>query len=260
MHSGELARLAGVTVRALRHYHQRGLLPEPRRRANGYREYDVHHLVRVLRIRRLASIGVPLDRMPQLLDEAAAPCGDADGDAAVLEEIDAELAAQIERLTRQRAVIATLREHRAALDAPPELAPFLSVLRSARLPAELIEMDRDQSVLLAHLAGESGLPWLSSVYSRLSDDAHAQAIAELTGRFARLDAETPAGEVAELIERFSFLLGEALAGLADTEGGLELGAAGELVDAYVRDRLNPAQRQMLAELRRRTTEQADDGA
>ncbi|MEV4016841.1 MerR family DNA-binding transcriptional regulator [Nonomuraea angiospora] len=37
MLSSELAELAGVTVRTLRHYHQIGLLPEPRRASGGYR-------------------------------------------------------------------------------------------------------------------------------------------------------------------------------------------------------------------------------
>jgi DNA-binding transcriptional MerR regulator len=32
-----LAAYAGVTVRALRHYHQIGLLPEPERDHSGYR-------------------------------------------------------------------------------------------------------------------------------------------------------------------------------------------------------------------------------
>ena len=45
MRSGELAALAGVTVRTLRHYHQIGLLPEPERGGNGYRDYDVHDLL-----------------------------------------------------------------------------------------------------------------------------------------------------------------------------------------------------------------------
>ena len=35
MLSSELAELAGVTVRTLRHYHQIGLLPEPPRTAGG---------------------------------------------------------------------------------------------------------------------------------------------------------------------------------------------------------------------------------
>ena len=36
---GELASYAGVTVRAVRHYHAKGLLPEPERDHSGYRRY-----------------------------------------------------------------------------------------------------------------------------------------------------------------------------------------------------------------------------
>lgn len=131
MHSGELARLAGVTVRALRHYHQVGVLAEPERRSNGYREYDVHDLIRVLRIKRLASLGVPLERMPDLLDDARDDAGQ------LLDELDAELAAQIDRLTQQRDLIARLRDHNAAPDLPPELAPFLAVFATTEVAPEL---------------------------------------------------------------------------------------------------------------------------
>ena len=37
---GQLAAYAGVTVRAVRHYHAKGLLPEPQRDHSGYRRYD----------------------------------------------------------------------------------------------------------------------------------------------------------------------------------------------------------------------------
>uniref|UniRef100_UPI0037167E9A MerR family transcriptional regulator n=2 Tax=Bacillati TaxID=1783272 RepID=UPI0037167E9A len=47
----ELAELAGTSLRAVRHYHEVGLLEEPERRANGYKQYGVAHLVRALRIR-----------------------------------------------------------------------------------------------------------------------------------------------------------------------------------------------------------------
>ena len=40
----QLAAYAGVTVRAVRHYHQVGLLPEPARDRSGYRTYDVDAL------------------------------------------------------------------------------------------------------------------------------------------------------------------------------------------------------------------------
>ena len=46
---GQLASYTGVTVRAVRHYHQIGLLPEPDRDASGYRRYG-------------ATAGIPEDR------------------------------------------------------------------------------------------------------------------------------------------------------------------------------------------------------
>lgn len=49
----QLAAYAGVTVRAVRHYHQIGLLPEPGRDRSGYRTYD-GAVVRLIRIRTLA--------------------------------------------------------------------------------------------------------------------------------------------------------------------------------------------------------------
>ena len=63
MRSGELVSLAGVTVRTLRHYHAIGLLAEPPRSENGYRSYGPEDLLRVLRIRQLASLGFSLDKI-----------------------------------------------------------------------------------------------------------------------------------------------------------------------------------------------------
>ena len=57
---GQLAAYAGVTVRAVRHYHQIGLLPEPERDASGYRRYGATAVVSLIRIRTLANAGVPL--------------------------------------------------------------------------------------------------------------------------------------------------------------------------------------------------------
>ena len=50
----ELAALAGTTVNTVRHYHAVGLLEVPERRHNGYKQYRVHHLVRLIRLRRFA--------------------------------------------------------------------------------------------------------------------------------------------------------------------------------------------------------------
>jgi DNA-binding transcriptional MerR regulator len=69
---GQLAAYAGVTVRAVRHYHQIGLLPEPERDASGYRRYGARAVVSLIKIRILANAGVPLSRIGQML-EADAP-------------------------------------------------------------------------------------------------------------------------------------------------------------------------------------------
>jgi DNA-binding transcriptional MerR regulator len=62
----ELARFVGVTVRAVRHYHARGLLAEPQRDASGYRRYDAQAVVDLIRIKTLAEAGVPLSRVGEL--------------------------------------------------------------------------------------------------------------------------------------------------------------------------------------------------
>jgi DNA-binding transcriptional MerR regulator len=58
---GELAKLAATTPRAVRHYHRLGLLAEPERDESGYRRYGPQHPVGLVRIRRLRSVGMPLD-------------------------------------------------------------------------------------------------------------------------------------------------------------------------------------------------------
>jgi DNA-binding transcriptional MerR regulator len=60
MRIGELAVTVGVTTRAVRHYHHLGLLPEPERRPNGYREYTLRHAVALARIRRPTELGLGL--------------------------------------------------------------------------------------------------------------------------------------------------------------------------------------------------------
>ena len=111
MKSSEIAKLAGVSVRTLRHYHAIDLLPEPPRGENGYRDYGAGDLVRLLRIKRLSSLGFSLSRISEVLDETDAHLAEAAGPNAdeALDELDRELALQIERLQEQRRTIALLK-------------------------------------------------------------------------------------------------------------------------------------------------------
>src|SRR5258708_7204850 len=93
---GRLAAYAGVTIKAIRHYHQRGLLAEPDRDSSGYRRYGAQHAVDLVKIRTLANAGVPLARIKDLLD------ADPEVLTAAIAEIDHDVAERIARLGRTR--------------------------------------------------------------------------------------------------------------------------------------------------------------
>ncbi|MGZ4195811.1 MAG: MerR family transcriptional regulator [Solirubrobacteraceae bacterium] len=96
---GELAKLAGTTPRAIRHYHSLGLLGEPERDESGYRRYGPQHLVRLVHIRRLRSLDMPLDEIAANL--GAQP---ADVDiAGALRSLARDIEQQIQRLAGLRA-------------------------------------------------------------------------------------------------------------------------------------------------------------
>jgi DNA-binding transcriptional MerR regulator len=138
----QLAAYAGVTVRTVRHYHAKGLLPEPERDHSGYRRYDAAAVVQLVRIRTLADAGVPLSRVHELLD-----AGDVEFAAAV-EQIDRRLRAEIRELQRHRERIAKLAAGD-SLALPPEVVAYVDRMRELGFPERLIEVERDSWILIA---------------------------------------------------------------------------------------------------------------
>src|SRR5689334_2407354 len=123
MRIGELADLVGISTRAIRHYHRVGLLPEPARRANGYREYSLRDAVALARVRRLTELGLSLDKVGEAL------AGDAERDLAeILRELDADLAGQEADIHRRRARLAQLLPQAEAGGMPAEQAPVSAEL------------------------------------------------------------------------------------------------------------------------------------
>ena len=67
MRIGAAAEQAGVNVQTLRYYERRGLLPRPRRRDSGYREFP-DEAVRIVRfIKRAQDLGFSLDEVEELI-------------------------------------------------------------------------------------------------------------------------------------------------------------------------------------------------
>lgn len=94
-----MARLAGVSVRTVRYYHEVGILENPRRLSNGYKSYDVTHLIRLLRVRRLTGIGLTLEQV-RALDSRAVDVDD------VVHSLEDEISARIAEL---RTILQSLR-------------------------------------------------------------------------------------------------------------------------------------------------------
>jgi DNA-binding transcriptional MerR regulator len=138
---GQLADYAGVTVRAVRHYHERGLLDEPARDASGYRRYTAHHAIELIKIKTLADAGVPLARVEELHDAAPAEF------ARAVEEIDRGLEDRIGALTRARERIRRL-SGGDRLFVPEEVADYLDDLRDLGLSPRYLQIERDLWILL----------------------------------------------------------------------------------------------------------------
>jgi MerR family transcriptional regulator, thiopeptide resistance regulator len=64
---GELAKQTGLTVRALHHYDEIGLLTPSQRSASGYRLYDGDDIARLLQILSLRQLGFSLDEIRESL-------------------------------------------------------------------------------------------------------------------------------------------------------------------------------------------------
>ena len=159
---GQLAAYSGVTTRAVRHYHQIGLLPEPERDVSGYRTYAAPAVVRLIRIRTLAEAGVPLARVQELL------AADEDGFTRAVAEIDRRLRGEIRQLQEHRRRIAQLAAGD-SLALPPAVTAYLDRMRALGAPEVLVEMERDAWILIAAQLPERIPEFMAEKEAQLDD-------------------------------------------------------------------------------------------
>lgn len=218
----QLAAYAGATVRAVRHYHHIGLLPEPERDQSGYRIYDAAAVVRLIRIRTLADGGVPLARVQELLDAGPEEFADS------VQEIDKDLRAEIRRLqdTRKRLAGLAVGDH---LALPQSVVDYLDRVRGLGVEERYIEIERDAWIMVAaqmpHL-----IDFVMTKKQEYLDDPDMVKLYSLANGAFDAPADDPRiVEVADILER--------LAIRAEKAG--ELGAGGlddklaDLLDAIM---------------------------
>ena len=223
----QLAEMAGTTVKSVRYYHQLGLLEEPERLSNGYKQYEVRHLVRLLQITRLTDLGVPLAQI-----QAVGGAGD-DPDAA-LRVLDSELEATIERLQRVRGELALILQHRAPVDLPPGFS---------EVGGHLSDADRALVMIWSRVFDEPAMDDLRTILRdepRTSDDDEFDSLPADAGRETRrrLGAALAPG-MGRLFAQYPWL--------ADPDGHAEHGSASSTatVGAAVTELYNQAQLEVL---------------
>ncbi|MFJ8076616.1 MerR family transcriptional regulator [Streptomyces sp. NPDC096176] len=244
MRIGELAGIVGITTRAVRHYHRIGLLPEPQRQPNGYREYSLRDAVEPARIRRLTQLGLSLDEVRDVLAD------DAGRDPVeILTELEADLTRQEDAVRQRRARLGRLLEEAAQTgqlpaEAPvsPELAALFDDMarNPARLPGPESAMAAKERELLALLAtGSPGADhgWLDAMVPSLNGGP--EAVRRAYEVYAQLDELAEAAADDPRVEQTA----RAIVGSVPDEAAqamaipddLDVGENGGFADAFFAD-------------------------
>jgi DNA-binding transcriptional MerR regulator len=159
---GQVADFAGVTIKAVRHYHQRGLLEEPPRDSSGYRRYGAQHAIDLVKIKTLAEAGVPLARIKELF------AADPDRFAAAIAEIDRNLQDRAEELLRTRERIARLSAGD-RLFVSAEVADFLDELQELGVSQRTVQMERDGWILMQAVSPKQAAFWIADKRDAMGD-------------------------------------------------------------------------------------------
>lgn len=159
---GQLADYAGVTIKAVRHYHKRGLLEEPPRDASGYRRYGAGHAIQLIKIKTLADAGVPLARIKELL------AADPERFTGAVTEIDHELGERVEQLRRTRERLAQLRAGD-RLFVSAQVADYLERLRGLGVSQRAVRLERDGWILMQSVSPEQAAVWMADKLAAFDD-------------------------------------------------------------------------------------------
>ncbi len=116
MRIGELAQQTGLTTKTVRYYEQIGLMHEPDRHANGYRDYEDDAVERLRFIRDSQAAGLTLAETGEIIGMKAAGESTCAHTRDLLAHHLAEVDAQIDRLLATRTELRAMAERAAAMD------------------------------------------------------------------------------------------------------------------------------------------------
>ncbi|WP_406015848.1 MerR family transcriptional regulator [Streptomyces sp. NBC_00984] len=180
---GQLARYVGVSIKTIRVYHDKRLLPEPDRDASGYRRYGANDAIGLIKIRTLAEAGVPLARIRDLTSATN------DEFQQALRKIDDELTDRIHGL---RATQGRLRRLAAGQLAPlpTEVGAHLEHLARWGFTPRWVDLQRDLWILVFATHPDRAITLFHDQAETLADPALRQLFLDYDHAHD-LDADDP---------------------------------------------------------------------
>jgi DNA-binding transcriptional MerR regulator len=180
---GQLAGYVGVSIKTIRVYHDKGLLPEPGRDESGYRRYGADDAIDLIKIRTLAEAGVPLARIRDLRTATEKEFQQA------LHEIDDELAARIRGLQATQSRLRRLASGASAV-LPAEVGSYLTCLERWGFTPRWVRLQRDLWILVFATHPDQAIALFQDQNEILSDTELRQLFLDYDGAFG-LDADDP---------------------------------------------------------------------
>lgn len=190
---GQLAGYVGVSIKTIRVYHDKGLLPEPDRDASGYRRYGANDAIDLIKIRTLAEAGVPLSRIRDLRSATDEEFQQA------LRKIDDELTARIRGLRTTQGRLRELAAGHLAL-LPAEVGSHLEQLARWGFTPRWVDLQRDLWILVFATHPDHAITLFHDQAETLADPALRQIFLDYD-QAHDLDADDP--RIDELARRIT---------------------------------------------------------
>jgi MerR family transcriptional regulator, thiopeptide resistance regulator len=190
---GELARLAGVTVRALHHYDSLALLVPSERTGAGHRRYSAADVRRLYRLLALRGVGLPLEEIGPVLDREDSA---RETVRRHLGRVEQQLGALEELRLRLSRLLAALDGDKASTDQFLDAMEAMTMFEKYYTPEQLEQLEQRRQALGEDAIKAVEQEW-QEIYARLRE------LREAGVDPAAPEAQAVGDRAAELIEMFT---------------------------------------------------------
>ena len=162
---GELARIAGVTVRALHHYDSVGLLVPSERTSGGHRLYSAADVERLYKLLALRQVGLPLEEIGPLLDS---PDGIGDTVRRQLGRVEQQLGALEQLRLRLTRLLAALDGGEDSTQHLLDAMEAMTMFEKYYTPEQLQQLEQRRNELAEDKIKAVEQEW-TEIYAKLAD-------------------------------------------------------------------------------------------